>query len=271
MANLFSFVSMFVAGIDGVIASGTKILRNIKESISHINDLKKGHLPKEGRETDRRIREVNHQAVQVIIDCQDEIQAISRSKAALLRSPIVQNVLDINPYVARDLVHDPERMGIIDVQNLIDVRSMNYYTPSGIHRPMIFPDSNGNNLIGFIPMPVFRANFTYPWETPLDMNRFSAFGITSMDIMPEVSTWFDMLGVHDQLYFSQLYRDYHQFAKSVGQRDIPTPTDFVQELYTKRDRIMRETGAKMVSFAINTDTIDSRIRRVYVKPIAIQR
>ncbi len=95
-----------------------------------------------------------------------------------------------------------------------------------------------------------------------DIRRFGKFGITSHDIMPEIYKWLEMLSREDQIYFSQLYKDYYQLAKFLGQKDVPTATEFVHELYTKRNQILRETGGKAVLYNLPTETVGGKRARI---------
>lgn len=243
-----------------------EVVKNVYDGFSYFANLKRQQqsAPKEGKQLEAELQETQQQLQRVVTTSHREVQVRRQQVTQVFQHhAIITDFFEVNVRATEELIKAPESFGVTDIDYLRDVKSLGRYESSGIYRTIILPDRNtDHHIIGHIPTPVIVANFVHPWELPLDLGRLAQFGITSYDIMPEVSKWFDMLSREDQVYFSQLYKDYYQLAQFLGQKDIPTPTDFVQELYTKRNQILRETGAKAVMFTLRTETVGGKRAKI---------
>lgn len=244
----------------GTVITARKMYGYAKKAISETNS-----LLAELSGTRKAYRELTNQSGKQL---QGEIERIQEQKQNLLEKSEsladyrtqVQTIfnnqkyflppIDIQGDILMKIAQNPTDFGIKQIQLLQEVRQLSFYIPTSASLPFIFRGANNDIAIGNIPIQVFRHNFIHPWDTPITLDRFETFGISGSDIMPEVANGFQQLSYVDQLYFSELYKDYYELARSLGKTSKLPPNMFFNRIYALREKVLRQTGAHTVLFTL---------------------
>lgn len=244
-----------------------------KNIVSHVTSVRNDLRPKDGRTLEAKIEETDKRRQEVIAKYEDPTEKYKASRNVIILNHLFYNPFDIDSRKVLDIGQNPSIYDLREGQRLVEARNLNLYKPNPIAVPIIFRDSNFDLIIANIPVPVLRNIFVRPSDLPQDLNWTSVFGITSNEILPEVTQWFNMLNREDQIYFPQLYKDYYELTQSIGQHNISSRTEFFHKLYIKRDQIIRETGVPVVLFDLKVDTDNRNVKHVVVqsRPVQVKR
>jgi hypothetical protein len=199
--------------------------------------------------------------IESIRNCNNDRDIVSASRIILPNQPYFANFIDVNSKTVQDISRNPTNYGIIHGDRLKEVKNLDFYRSNSVFTPYVFADSNRDLIIAELPISVLRHAFLNHWDTPATLGRFTQFGLTGHEIMPEISPWFSRLPREDQIYFSQLYKEFCDLAKFTNQQ-IPSLTEFCQDIYIKRDRILRLHGASSVHFRLDVKSNGSRLTYV---------
>lgn len=250
--------------IEGV----TKTIKTVRELTTEISGLRQMAKSMRGKDLERQIYNAEEQRRQYFEKNKslDPRNLIVESRNVIQKSQYFTEPLDVDNHRIREITLNPERYGMIKGQLLSEVRNIDVYKPSHVFVPFIFHDSNRDLIISEIPIQVIKYNLVHPWDTPLSIERLSKFGISSQVLMPKEKDVFDKLSKEDQIYFSNLYKDYHKLAINLGQADILDFSYFCHIVYNSREKLIRNMGAGAVLFELQVKTNSGKLSKVSLKP-----
>lgn len=259
------WLSTVGAVVWGVLDKAIDIPDRLRKAANAISRFKKKFTEwQNGKDLKNDIEKVEEKRQEALVKSKSVDEFKEKTTRILQYNTTFTREITVEETILHDIGRKPGDYGVIHGQLLSEVRDFKYYQTDSVFSTLIIHDSNNDKIMLSLPNHILRYSLTRPHDTPLTINHLDDIGLSSKNIMPEISYWFNMLSKEDQIYFSQLYKDYYELATHIKQKDILSLTQFCQKLYTKREEKLRETGASSMTFDLRAKSNGEKVQRAYI-------